>query len=251
MKIAFPILLIPSVLFLSGCATTQVNLESEPHSGYEVYYNGKPVGKTPCRFKTANSPVFGSEKEHNIQFARSGRIVGSTTLEEEYKWKNICLFGWLYGIGFFFGRGPVPDQMFYVDPIDNTITYREKGKISSTQSKGDRGLSTVNRIAVMDFIPKGVPVTMAQNISELIRAELINSNTCIVIERAQMGSLLREQGFQQTGCTDVSCAVQVGKLLSAQKILIGTVMKMGNSLIITGRIVDVEKGVDRAPRMRR
>jgi TolB-like protein len=46
-----------------------------------------------------------------------------------------------------------------------------------------------------------------------------------------------------TGCTETSCAVQVGQLLSARKILVGTVMKMGNKIVISGRIVDVEKGI--------
>jgi len=64
-----------------------------------------------------------------------------------------------------------------------------------------------------------------------------------VIERAQMANILREQGFQQTGCTDVTCAVEVGKILSASKILIGNVIPLGKSIVITGRIVDVESGV--------
>ena len=31
-----------------------------------------------------------------------------------------------------------------------------------------------------------------------------------MLERSQVDKILREQGFQMTGCTDVSCAVQVG-----------------------------------------
>jgi hypothetical protein len=58
-----------------------------------------------------------------------------------------------------------------------------------------------------------------------------------------MDAILKEQGFQKTGCTDSACAVQLGKLLSAKKILIGEVSKLGSSIMITVRIVDVEKGV--------
>lgn len=99
------------------------------------------------------------------------------------------------------------------------------------------------RIAVADFKAKGVSKSLSQNVSELIRNEMINSGEFVVIERSQMDEVINEQGFQQTGCSDVSCAVELGKLLSANKILVGTVMKMGDSIIITGRIVDVEKGV--------
>jgi TolB-like protein len=98
-------------------------------------------------------------------------------------------------------------------------------------------------IAVMDFGAKDVPYSVAFSVSELIRTELINTGRYTVIERSQMKEILKEQGFQQTGCTDTSCAVQVGKLLSAKKILVGSVMRLGAKLIISGRVVDVERGV--------
>ncbi|PKL40111.1 MAG: hypothetical protein CVV44_07815 [Spirochaetae bacterium HGW-Spirochaetae-1] len=99
------------------------------------------------------------------------------------------------------------------------------------------------RIAVMDFKADGVPEATARRVSELIRTEMINSGEFIVIERKQMDMILKEQGFQKSGCTDETCAVEVGKLVSAEKILIGTVMKLGDKIIINGRIVDVEKGI--------
>lgn len=98
-------------------------------------------------------------------------------------------------------------------------------------------------IAVMDFQAKGIDTAMAQNASELIRGEIINAGIFIVIERAQMGQILQEQGFQQTGCTDITCAVEIGKLLSANKMLVGSVMKIGSTIVITGRVVDVGSGV--------
>jgi TolB-like protein len=98
------------------------------------------------------------------------------------------------------------------------------------------------RIAIMDFSPKGIAVKDSRTISELIRNDMINTNEYTVVERDQMNKILYEQGFQMTGCTDDSCAVEAGKLLSANKILVGSVIKLGDKIIITGRIVDVEKG---------
>ena len=99
------------------------------------------------------------------------------------------------------------------------------------------------RIAIMDFEARDISKKDAIKISELIRNEMINIGRFVIIERAQMGSILKEQGVQQTGCTDITCAVEVGKMLSAKKILVGTIMSLGGSIVITGRIVDVEKGV--------
>ena len=79
------------------------------------------------------------------------------------------------------------------------------------------------RIAVMDVKPEGVPGKTAKVISNMIRNELINTQKFIVIERAQMDMIFKEQGLQQTGCTDQEFAVEMGRLLSARKILIGEV----------------------------
>ena len=98
------------------------------------------------------------------------------------------------------------------------------------------------RIAVMDLQPTDVAPSMAAKISDLIRTELINTGKFTVIERGQMNSILQEQGFQQSGCTDESCAVEIGRMLAARKILVGTIMALGKTIVINGRIVDVETG---------
>ena len=98
------------------------------------------------------------------------------------------------------------------------------------------------RIAVLDLKAEEIPAQTAKTVSNMLRTELINIGKFVVVERNQMDMIMKEQGMQQTGCTDQDCAVQVGKLLSASKILVGEVSPMGKSIIITVRIVDVEKG---------
>jgi TolB-like protein len=99
------------------------------------------------------------------------------------------------------------------------------------------------RIAVMEFKAEGVSVKIARVISNMVRTDLVKMDKFIVVERTQMDAIMKEQGLQMTGCTDESCAVQVGRLMSANKMLIGEVGSMGRAIVITVRIVDVEKGV--------
>jgi len=100
-----------------------------------------------------------------------------------------------------------------------------------------------NRIAVMDFRADGISKNKSLRISELIRTEIVNTGVYTVIERNQMDMVFKEQGIQQTGVINDAYAIKMGELLSAQKILIGTVMKLGDGIIISGRIVDIEKGI--------
>jgi TolB-like protein len=99
------------------------------------------------------------------------------------------------------------------------------------------------RIAVLDFKTINLPAEKSRIVSELIRTDLINTNKFIVIERSQVDMIFKEHGFASTGFTDESSAVKIGKILAAQKILIGTVMKVGDSIVVTCRVVDVEKGI--------
>lgn len=108
-------------------------------------------------------------------------------------------------------------------------------------ASGARALEKM-RIAVLDFQANDVSIFTAKAVSEILSTEMARLGDVSVIERAQMGNILREQGLQQTGCTDSACAVQVGKLLSARKILIGTVSHLGRLYSITARVVDVESG---------
>jgi hypothetical protein len=57
-----------------------------------------------------------------------------------------------------------------------------------------------------------------------------------------MNEILKEQGFQQTGCTTQECVIQIGRLIGVSKIIAGSVGKIGSMYVITVRIVNVENG---------
>jgi hypothetical protein len=99
------------------------------------------------------------------------------------------------------------------------------------------------RIVVMNLKADGVADRTVRTISNMLRTELINLRKFTIVERAQMDAILKEQGLQQTGCTDQECAVEIGKLMSARKIMVGEVSHIGKSIVTTVRIVDVEKGI--------
>ncbi len=96
------------------------------------------------------------------------------------------------------------------------------------------------RIAVLDFKANDVSIYAAKAVSDIIGTEMTARNEFTMIERAQINAILTEQGFQQAGCTEQECAVQVGKLLSAKKILVGSLSRLGTVYAINAKIVDVE-----------
>ena len=71
---------------------------------------------------------------------------------------------------------------------------------------------------------------------------MFKTGVYIVLERGKMDEVLKEQGFQQTGCVTSECAVEVGNMLGVQQMIGGSIGKVGNIYTISARIIDVVTG---------
>jgi len=123
-------------------------------------------------------------------------------------------------------------------PAFSKVKVKEKDKEIKKEIKIEE-----LRVAIMDLAAKDIDESTAHAVSSLIRSDMIDSKLFVMIEREQMNGILQEQGFQQVGAIDPKKAVQMGKLLAANKLMIGEITRMGKSLVITVRIVDIENGV--------
>ncbi len=63
------------------------------------------------------------------------------------------------------------------------------------------------------------------------------------LERGRIKEVLDEQKFQASGCTDQSCAVEMGQLLGARKMVTGSLSKTGNTYNLTLSVIDIETGL--------
>lgn len=97
-------------------------------------------------------------------------------------------------------------------------------------------------IAVNDLNAEGIDSSSAKIISDRIRSELINIGVFRVMERTEMHSILKELGFQQTGVCDESCIVEVGQLLGVERMVAGSIGKVGSFYTISLRMINVATG---------
>ena len=96
-------------------------------------------------------------------------------------------------------------------------------------------------IAVLTIESKGgVSPSEAATLTDRLGSMLVNTNVFTVVDRSKMEEILQEQGFQQTGCTSTECAVEVGKLLNVQKMVSGSIGKIGRTYTIDLALIDVE-----------
>lgn len=99
------------------------------------------------------------------------------------------------------------------------------------------------QVAVNDLVPRGVAQTDVEILGDRLRAELLATGMVRVMERSQMDQILKEQAFQQSGaCEGGECAVQIGKLLAVDRMIVGSVGRIGELYTVQTRILDVGTG---------
>ena len=98
-------------------------------------------------------------------------------------------------------------------------------------------------IAVAGLDALGISPEEAQTLTENLRDALVNTGYFKVVSRADMDRILKEQEFQRTdNCTDTECLVEMGRLLAVQKMVGGSIGRVGKVYNVTARLVDVENG---------
>lgn len=98
-------------------------------------------------------------------------------------------------------------------------------------------------VAILDLEPIDVEGSMVKVLSDYLRTALAKTEKFTVVVREDMDVILKEQGFQLSGfCTQTECAVEIGQLLGAEKLFIGTLGKVGDTYSTTLKLFDVETG---------
>jgi hypothetical protein len=97
------------------------------------------------------------------------------------------------------------------------------------------------RIAILELEAKNAPKPYAEIIRDLLEVKLQKSRIFDVLERNQIKMILNEQKFQLSDCSDSICAVQIGKILYADMVIVGSLSKIAKYTLAL-KIVDVKNG---------
>ncbi|HEB31756.1 MAG TPA: hypothetical protein ENI15_12915 [Spirochaetes bacterium] len=107
-----------------------------------------------------------------------------------------------------------------------------------TLDLGTRGVGT---IAVSGFTAgDGKSSALVTLLNEMARFEISKVEGITVIERDTLDMILEEQKLALSDLMDTTNAIEIGKLLTANHMLTGSVIEMADSVVIFGRIINVE-----------
>ncbi len=94
-------------------------------------------------------------------------------------------------------------------------------------------------ITVLPFQAIEVPEHVSKIITQLFETNIVNTGAYEVLSQNERDQILAAQAESISGCTDESCALEIGRLLAAEQIILGTVATLGTKYIINAKVIDV------------
>ena len=107
----------------------------------------------------------------------------------------------------------------------------------------DLELKGTGIVAISGFAMDGIPSSgLLTLLDEMALSEISKIESFVLVERQKIEAVLKEQELALSDLMDTSQAIQIGVLLAANYIVTGTVIEMASTVVIFGRIVNVETG---------
>jgi len=100
----------------------------------------------------------------------------------------------------------------------------------------------IPKIAVADFESIGCDESVGLALAEIIRTEIAADGVFRVIERGRLEDVLAEQSLGTSGMVTEGDLVEIGALLGADMVGVGSVSRIGDVYTLSGRIVLVATG---------
>jgi TolB-like protein len=123
-------------------------------------------------------------------------------------------------------------------PVKPEVKHRETPKIIVRGEKVKVGI-----IEFQNMNAEAKKENLGTIFSEMLTTSFVNSEAFIITEREQLRKVAQELQLSQSGIIDVTQAKQIGKIVGADAIVTGSVMKIGIDLRLDARIIDVQSGI--------
>ncbi|MBI5525755.1 MAG: hypothetical protein HY897_05430 [Deltaproteobacteria bacterium] len=99
------------------------------------------------------------------------------------------------------------------------------------------------KVAFFQLDAQGVEAKVSSIVTDMLLLEMSKMKDARVIGSKEVDAMLGyEQKKQMAGCTDTSCMVAIGGALGVDKILMGSVGKLGSSYTVNLKLINIREG---------
>ena len=95
-------------------------------------------------------------------------------------------------------------------------------------------------ITVLDFSTEGVAEGEMNTIIYLLSSALFQTGRYTVIDVSQRQAILKEIEFSVSDCSDESCLLEMGRMLSAEVIVVGNIGRVGTRYVLSTKMLETE-----------
>ena len=140
------------------------------------------------------------------------------------------------------------DRAIALDPRYEWAKDRRQDVIDDRKSAGSSaGTSSQTGgplpvVAVLDFRIENLAPSDGKLIQDLLASALIQTRLYRVLDRSQQENILREIERSLSACNDEKCQIEIGRMLSADRILVGSLGRVGERYVISAKLLDVRSG---------
>jgi tetratricopeptide (TPR) repeat protein/TolB-like protein len=105
-----------------------------------------------------------------------------------------------------------------------------------------RRMTDLGKIALMPFLYGGQRTRLGEHIAERLYDGL-SEHGLTLVERAQLTRVLAEQRLGESALMDATNAAHIGELAGADSLLFGTIGDVGESIVVSARVVRARDGI--------
>jgi hypothetical protein len=95
-------------------------------------------------------------------------------------------------------------------------------------------------ITVLDLQTEGVSAGEMKSVVSLLSSAFFKTGSYTVIDVTERDRLLKEVEFSVSDCTDQSCQLEIGKMLSAELIVMGNLNRVGSRYVLTLKMLETK-----------
>jgi len=95
------------------------------------------------------------------------------------------------------------------------------------------------RLLVLALSPVDVTESAAEQIGLILQKNLSNTGHFAVVGPRESNAMFENQRPDLVDCREIACGVETGKLIGAQKVLVGTLRRRGEAFFLSIRLIEI------------
>lgn len=98
-------------------------------------------------------------------------------------------------------------------------------------------------VTVFEFLEdSGASTALSKAVTRSFETQLHQTGRYQLIEKNQFNNVLSQQGFEISGITEDSEAIEIGKILNSEYIIVGSITKLSSLFIVSARLISITTG---------